>query len=54
MVLVLTSTVSGPDRELVRSYDRLIIEPEGARAAGWYRDWNAPYKAVRSWQHGGG
>ena len=54
MVLVLSSTVLGPDRELVRSYDTVVIGRDGAAVVGWYRDWNTPYKAVRSWQHGGG
>jgi Xaa-Pro aminopeptidase len=54
MVLVLTPTVKGPEGELVRSYDTVIIGKNGPRLVGWYKDWNTPYKAVKSYQHGGG
>ncbi len=54
MVLVLTPTVKGPEEELVRSYDTVIIDENGPRLVGWYKDWNTPYKAVQSYQHGGG
>lgn len=54
MVLVLTPTLRGPEGELVRSYDTVVITPAGARLTGWYKNWNEPYKAARSYQHGGG
>ena len=54
MVLVLTPTVFGPEGELVRSYDTVVIEEDCARLTGTYRDWSTPYEAVRSYQHGGG
>jgi len=54
MVLVLTPTVKGPGGELVRSYDTVIMEENGPRLVGWYKDWDTPYKAVKSYQHGGG
>ena len=54
MVIVLTPTVKGPEGELVRSYDTVIMEEQGPRLVGWYKDWNTPYKAVKSYQHGGG
>jgi len=54
MVLVLTPTVKGPEGELVRSYDTLIVQTDGVKLVGWYKDWNGPYKAVKSYQHGGG
>jgi Xaa-Pro dipeptidase len=54
MVLVISPTVRGPAGGLVRSYDTAVIENEGGRLVGWYKDWNEPYKAVASYQHGGG
>lgn len=54
MVLVISPTVKGPAGGLVRSYDTVVIENEGCRIVGWYKDWNEPYKAVSSYQHGGG
>ena len=54
MVLVVAPTITGPEGELMRSHETVVIEPEGARIIGWYRDWNTPYVAAQSWQHGGG
>lgn len=54
MVLVINPTVKGPSGELVRSYDTVIIGPESNRLVGWYKNWDVPYKAVASYQHGGG
>lgn len=54
MVIVLSPVLKGPDGELLRSNDTLIIESEGARLTGWYKNWNSPYRAASSYQHGGG
>ncbi|MFO7848626.1 MAG: M24 family metallopeptidase [Spirochaetia bacterium] len=54
MVLVLTPTVSGPKGELIRSYDTVIVRQSGIEVVGRYKDWSSPYKAVSSYQHGGG
>ncbi len=54
MVLVLTPTVRGSGGELVRSFDTVLIEEDHSRILGWYRNWETPYLAVSSWQHGGG
>ncbi|MBN2051303.1 MAG: aminopeptidase P family protein [Spirochaetales bacterium] len=54
MVLVLTAGVKGSESELIRSYDTVVLEPGGARLTGWYKKWDEPYKAARSYQHGGG
>ena len=54
MVVVINPTVRGPEGALVRSYDTVVIEEGGCRLVGWYKDWNEPYKAVASYQHGGG
>ncbi len=54
MVLVLTPTVSGPKGELLRSFDTVVVEKGGARVVGKYREWEMPYEAASSYQHGGG
>ncbi|MFP4268756.1 MAG: M24 family metallopeptidase [Spirochaetaceae bacterium] len=54
MVLVFTPTVLGPAGELVRSYDTVIVKQDGVEVVGFYKDWSSPYKAVSSYQHGGG
>ena len=54
MMLVINPTVVGPAGGLVRSYDTVLVEEEGCRIVGWYKDWSSPYKAVASYQHGGG
>ncbi len=54
MVMVINPTVEGPAGGLVRSYDTVVVEEDGCRIVGWYKDWNHPYKAVASYQHGGG
>lgn len=54
MVLVINPTVKGSSGELVRSYDTVIIGPTSSRLVGWYKNWDEPYKAVASYQHGGG
>ena len=54
MVLVINPTVVGPEGSLVRSYDTVVVEDSGCRLVGWYKNWNEPYKAVASYQHGGG
>ncbi len=54
MVLVINPTVAGSSGALVRSYDTVVVEDEGCRIVGWYKNWNSPYKAVASYQHGGG
>lgn len=46
MVLVLDPVVIGPDGELMRSKDTVVVTGEGCRVVGWYKDWREPYTAA--------
>jgi Xaa-Pro aminopeptidase len=48
MVLVLDPVVRGPDREIMRSKDAVIITDTGCRVIGWYRDWREPYIPIQA------
>jgi Xaa-Pro aminopeptidase len=48
MVLVLDPVVCGPDREIMRSKDTVIITEAGCRVIGWYRDWREPYIPIQA------
>lgn len=48
MVLVLDPAVCGPDREIMRSKDSVIITETGCRIIGWYRDWREPYIPIQA------
>lgn len=54
MVVVINPTVRGPEDRLVRSYDTVVVGESGCRIIGWYKNWDEPYKAAASYQHGGG
>jgi Xaa-Pro dipeptidase len=43
MVLVLDPVIYGPNREIVRSKDTVIVTESGCRVVGWYKNWDEPY-----------
>jgi Xaa-Pro aminopeptidase len=45
MVLVIRPVVEGPKGELLWSSDTVVIEEDGPRVVGWYKDWREPYVA---------
>jgi Xaa-Pro dipeptidase len=45
MTLVIRPVVEGPKGELLWSSDTVVIEDDGPRVVGWYKDWRAPYVA---------
>jgi Xaa-Pro aminopeptidase len=48
MTLVLDPAVYGPDRQIMRSKDTVIITETGCRIIGWYRDWREPYIPIQA------
>lgn len=47
MVLVLDPVISTEDG-IYRSMNTVIIESDGARVVGWYKDWHEPYTPIMS------
>ena len=45
MVLVLDPMIYGPEREILRSKDTVVVTEDGCRVVGWYKDWREPYVA---------
>ncbi len=45
MALVIRPVVEGPKGELLWSSDTVVVEDDGPRVVGWYKDWRAPYVA---------
>jgi Xaa-Pro dipeptidase len=45
MVLVLDPMIYGPEREILRSKDTVVVTEDGCRVVGWYKDWREPYIA---------
>jgi Xaa-Pro dipeptidase len=45
MALVIRPVVEGPKGELLWSSDTVIVEDDGPRVVGWYKDWRKPYVA---------
>jgi Xaa-Pro aminopeptidase len=45
MVLVLNPVIRGPDDVLMLGKDTVVVEKNGARIIGWYKDWRAPFIA---------
>jgi Xaa-Pro dipeptidase len=45
MVLVIRPVVEGPKGELLWSSDTVVVEEDGPRIIGWYKDWREPYVA---------
>jgi len=48
MALVLDPAVYGPDSQIMRSKDTVIITETGCRIIGWYRDWREPYIPIQA------
>jgi Xaa-Pro dipeptidase len=45
MVLILDPMIYGPEREILRSKDTVVVTEAGCRIVGWYKDWREPYVA---------
>jgi Xaa-Pro dipeptidase len=45
MALVIRPVIEGPKGELLWSSDTVLLEDDGPRVVGWYKDWRAPYVA---------
>ncbi|HIH87704.1 TPA: aminopeptidase P family protein [Candidatus Bathyarchaeota archaeon] len=45
LALVIRPVVEGPKGELLWSSDTVLVEEDGPRVVGWYKDWRAPYTA---------
>lgn len=45
MAIVIRPVVEGPKGELLWSSDTVLVEEDGPRIVGWYKDWRAPYVA---------
>ncbi len=45
MAIVIRPVVEGPKGELLWSSDTVVVEEDGPRVVGWYRDWRTPYLA---------
>jgi len=43
MVLVLDPVVYGPQKEIMRSKDTMLITETGCKILGWYKDWRDPF-----------
>jgi len=43
MILVLDPVIYGPDGEIMRSKDTVLITETGCRIIGWYKDWRELY-----------
>jgi Xaa-Pro dipeptidase len=46
MILVIDPIVHGPDGEIMRSKDTVIVTDKGCKILGWYINWRAPYIAA--------
>jgi Xaa-Pro dipeptidase len=45
LALVIRPVVEGSKGELLWSSDTVLVEEDGPRVVGWYKDWRAPYVA---------
>ena len=54
MVLVLTPHVQGPGGTILYSRDTVLLDFNGCKILGWYKDWREPYVASDSYYSGGG
>ena len=43
MILVLDPVIYGPDGEIIRSKDTVLIDETGCKILGWYINWMEPY-----------
>jgi Xaa-Pro aminopeptidase len=46
MILVLDPVVYGPEGEIMRSKDTVLVTETGSRILGWYINWRSIYKAA--------
>ena len=54
MVLVLNPHVQGPGGTILYSRDTVLLDFNGCKILGWYKDWREPYVASDSYYSGGG
>lgn len=54
MVLVLNPHVQGPGGTILYSRDTVLLDFNGCKSLGWYKDWREPYIASDSYYSGGG
>ena len=54
MVLVLNPHVQGPGGPILYSRDTVLLDFNGCKILGWYKDWREPYVASDSYYSGGG
>lgn len=54
MVLVLNPHVQGPGGTILYSRDTVLLDFNGCKILGWYKDWREPYIASDSYYSGGG
>lgn len=47
MILVLDPVVYGPQKEIMRSKDTVLITDHGCTVLGWYKDWRTPFIPAR-------
>jgi len=45
MVLVLDPMIYGPEGEILRLKDTVVVTEDGCKVVGWYKDWREPYIA---------
>ena len=45
MVLSLKFVIKGPNEELMMSNDTVVVNDEGSKVVGWYKDWRRPFVA---------
>jgi Xaa-Pro aminopeptidase len=43
MVLVIDPIIYGPQREIMRSKDTVLVTQDGCKIIGWYKDWREPH-----------
>ena len=53
MVLVIDPIIYGPQREIMRSKDTILVTQEGCKILGWYKDWREPHIASGAYPSGG-
>ena len=53
MVLVLNPHVQGPGGTILYSRDTVLLDFNGCKILGWYKDWREPYVASDSYYSGG-
>jgi Xaa-Pro aminopeptidase len=53
MILVIDPIIQGPQREIMRSKDTVLVTQDGCKLLGWYKDWREPHIASSAYPSGG-